>query len=65
MAVVMKSRVFSDITLRSPLKVSLCFGGTYSLNLHGSRVSQVRNQHEASSKQSFANSSTLFLQNVG
>jgi hypothetical protein len=68
-AVVMKSSIFWDITLCSPLKVTWYFGGTCHLHLQGQRICQARHQHETDSKQS---SSTLkiearymFLQNVG
>jgi hypothetical protein len=40
-AVVMKSSVFWDVTLSSPLKVSQHLGGTYRFHLQG----QGRNQH--------------------
>jgi hypothetical protein len=51
--VVMKSSTFWDITPCSPLKVNWRFWGTCCFHLQGRRVSQARNQHEASSKQSF------------
>jgi hypothetical protein len=53
-AVVAMSSVFWDITLCIPLKVDIRFGGTCSLHHHGGRKSQARNQHEAGSKQGFA-----------
>jgi hypothetical protein len=49
-AVVMKSSVFWDITLCSPLKVNRCFVGIYCLHLQGRRVRQARKQCEAGSK---------------
>jgi hypothetical protein len=51
-AVVMKSSVFSDITLCGPLKVNRHFGGTCCFPLQGRRIPQARNQHEAVSKHS-------------
>jgi hypothetical protein len=45
-AVVMKSAIFWEIMLCSPLKVNRSFGGTYRLHLQGSRISRSRNQHE-------------------
>jgi hypothetical protein len=46
-AVVMKSSIFSDITLCSPLRVNWCIGATRRLHLQGQRISQARNQREA------------------
>jgi hypothetical protein len=43
-AVVMKNTIFWDITPCSPLKVNQHFGGTYSLQLQGRRISLARNQ---------------------
>jgi hypothetical protein len=43
----MKSTVFWDITLCSPLKVNRRFGGTYRLHLQGRRISRAINQQEA------------------
>jgi hypothetical protein len=40
--VVMKSTVFWDITMCSPLKVNRRFGGTYRLHLQGRRIIQAR-----------------------
>jgi hypothetical protein len=51
-AVVMKSTIFWDLLLCSPLSVNRRFGGTYCLHLQSLRVSQTRKQHEAGSKQS-------------
>jgi hypothetical protein len=48
---VMKSSVFWDITPCSPLKINRLLGGTRSLHLQSWRISQVRNQREAGSKQ--------------
>jgi hypothetical protein len=48
-----KSPIFWDITPFSPLKVKRHFGGKCSLHLQGRRISQVRNQHEAGSQQSW------------
>jgi hypothetical protein len=42
-AVVMKS----SITTCSPLRVNRPFGGKYCFHLHGSRISQTRNQGES------------------
>jgi hypothetical protein len=42
----LKSFIFWDITLWSPLKVNQSFGGTLSLHLQGQRISPVRNQSE-------------------
>jgi hypothetical protein len=44
-AVIMKSTIFWDITLCSPLKVNRRFGGIYRLHLQG-RISRARNQRE-------------------
>jgi hypothetical protein len=46
----LKSCVFWDITPCSPLQVNRRFRGTCHLHLRGSKLSQVRNQHEASRK---------------
>jgi hypothetical protein len=43
-SVVMKSSVFWDITLCSPLKGNGCFWGTCPFNLQGWRISQAWNQ---------------------
>jgi hypothetical protein len=51
-AVVIKSSVFWDITSCNPLKFGQRFGGICRLHLQDRRISQVRNQHEACSKQS-------------
>jgi hypothetical protein len=45
--VLMKSTIFWDIMLCSPLKVNQHFRGTYHLHLQGRRISQARNQHES------------------
>jgi hypothetical protein len=45
--VVMKSSVFYDVTLCSPLKFNQCFGETCCLHLHGWKISQAKNQCEA------------------
>jgi hypothetical protein len=50
-AVVVKSSVFWDITLCSPLKVNRRFGGTCHVHLQCWRISQARNQCEAGGKQ--------------
>jgi hypothetical protein len=52
-AVVMKSSVFCDIMPCTPLKVNRRCEGT-CLHLEGRRISQARNQYEASSMQSSA-----------
>jgi hypothetical protein len=44
--VVMKSSMFLDIMLCSPLKVNQHFRGTCRLHLQGRRICQQRNQHE-------------------
>jgi hypothetical protein len=49
-ALIMKSSVFWDITLCSPLKVCRWFGGTYLLHLQGWWISQTIKQHEVSLK---------------
>jgi hypothetical protein len=41
-----------DITPCSPLRLKPCFEGIYRLRLYGKRVSPIRNQHEAGSKES-------------
>jgi hypothetical protein len=48
-AVVMKSSIFSDIMLSSPLKVNRRFGGTCHRHLHlqAERISRARNQRES------------------
>jgi hypothetical protein len=46
-AVVMENSIFWNITLRSPLKVNLRFGGTCRLHLQGLRISQARSQRDA------------------
>jgi hypothetical protein len=43
----MKSSIFWNIMLCSPLKVNQRFGGTYRLHLQGQRMSQARNQRES------------------
>jgi hypothetical protein len=45
--VVMKSAVFRDIALRSPLKVKRCFGRTHRLLLQRRKISQARYQRES------------------
>jgi hypothetical protein len=44
----MKSSIFWDITKCSPLKVNRRIGGTYRLHLQSRRISQARNDGEAS-----------------
>jgi hypothetical protein len=49
----------------SPLKINRCFGGTYHFHLQGRKISQVKNQREAGSKQRssyLAYSSTLKME---
>jgi hypothetical protein len=46
-AVVMKSIIFWDITLCSPLSVDWRFGGTYRLHHQGRKISWARNQRES------------------
>jgi hypothetical protein len=46
-----KSSIFLETTSCSPLKFNRCFGGTGNLHIHGRRISQEINQHEAGSKQ--------------
>jgi hypothetical protein len=43
----MRSSIFWDITLYSPLRANRRFGGTCHLNLQGPRKCQARNQHES------------------
>jgi hypothetical protein len=50
-AVVRKSSFFWKIAPCSQFKVNRPFGGTRRLQLQGRRISQARNQREASSKQ--------------
>jgi hypothetical protein len=45
--------------LRSPLKVSLLFGGTCDLHIQNFRVSQARNKHEVGS-----NDAALYFKNM-
>jgi hypothetical protein len=52
-AVVIKSSVFWDITLCSPLKFNRRFGGTCRLHFHSRRISQARNQREAGGRLCF------------
>jgi hypothetical protein len=47
MVVVMKSTIFWDITLCSPLKINPRFEGTYLLHLKSLKISQARCQHES------------------
>jgi hypothetical protein len=49
----MKSSVLWDVTPCSPLKVNLWFRRTCCLHLQCQRIGQSKNQHEASSKQSY------------
>jgi hypothetical protein len=51
--VVVKSSVFWDIMLCSPLKVEQHFGGTCDLHIQGWRISLARNQCEAGIKQTW------------
>jgi hypothetical protein len=62
-AVVMKSSILWDITLRSPLKVNQRFGGTCHLHLQGRRIGQARNQYEAHRMQ--RNISLLWMDYTG
>jgi hypothetical protein len=43
----MKSTIFWDITLFSPLRVNQSFGGTYRLHLQDKKISGARNQRES------------------
>jgi hypothetical protein len=52
--IIMKSTVFWDVTLSSPLEVQEHFRGTHSLELQCKRISHARNQREARSKQIFS-----------
>jgi hypothetical protein len=45
--VVIKSTVFWNITLCSPLNVNRRFGGKYRLHIQGRRISRARNQRES------------------
>jgi hypothetical protein len=49
---ILKNSVLWDIAPCNLLKVERLFGGICRLHLQGRRVSQIRNQHEAGSKQS-------------
>jgi hypothetical protein len=49
----LKSSIYWDITLSSPLKFNWCISQTCCFQLQGWRISQARNQHEAGSKQCF------------
>jgi hypothetical protein len=49
----MKSTVFWNVMLFSLMKVNPYFRGTHCFHLQDQRVSQVRNQHEAGSKQNW------------
>jgi hypothetical protein len=48
--VVVKGSIFWDITPCSPLKANWRFEGKCRFLLHGRRICQARNQHEAGSK---------------
>jgi hypothetical protein len=52
--VLMKSSVIQDVMPCSALKINQCFRGTYGSHLPCQRISQVRNQNEASSRALFA-----------
>jgi hypothetical protein len=43
----MKSTVFWDTVPCSPLKIELCFGGTYRFHLQGRKISQASTRHES------------------
>jgi hypothetical protein len=45
---ILKSTIFCDVTSCDPAQVGQHFGGTTCLHLHNRRVSQARNQQEAS-----------------
>jgi hypothetical protein len=59
---VMKGFVFLDITPCSPLKVNLCFGGTYRFHIQGRRISQTSNQHSLGSMTDSSHYSTLKME---
>jgi hypothetical protein len=59
-AMVMKSHIFWDILLCSPLKVNWYFWGTCCLYLQGQRISQARHQYEAGSKQRSASDTGIY-----
>jgi hypothetical protein len=62
-----QSSIVSDITPHTPLKVNWHFGETCRRHLHGWRLSQARNQHEAGSKQTLFNpevAGDMVLRNV-
>jgi hypothetical protein len=44
---IMKSSIFWDMTLCSPLKVNWCFRGTHRFHLQGQRIFWARYQHES------------------
>jgi hypothetical protein len=58
-AVVMKSTIFWDMTLCSPLSCNRRFGGTYRLHLQGRRIISARTSRQAGSKQAIGSSETL------
>jgi hypothetical protein len=60
-AVVVKSSIFWDIMLCSPLKLNRRFGGTCHLHLQDRRISQATNRLKAGGKQSFQLPSWLIL----
>jgi hypothetical protein len=70
-AVVMKSIIFWDMTLCSPLSVNRRFGGTYRLHLHGRRNKFSKNQQVSTTCLPPAwffdpeDGGDMFLRNVG
>jgi hypothetical protein len=50
-----KSSIIYDIMPHSSVKVDLLLEGTYRFHLQGRRTGQVRNRHEAGSRQSLLN----------
>jgi hypothetical protein len=63
--VVMKTRIFLDITPCSVLKINRSFGGVCRSHLHGRGISQAGNQREAGSKQRPWRWGHVFFRNVG
>jgi hypothetical protein len=53
-SVAMKSSVFWDMILYSPVNIKWHFGRTYCFHLQGWKVSQARHQHDTGSKESSA-----------
>jgi hypothetical protein len=58
--ITMKSSIFWNITLCSPVKFKPCFEGTCRLLLHARNESHIRNQHETNSKYSPEDAADIF-----